>query len=155
MAGSWLQTQWTVVSGCGTLRRELLCMCCGSILRISSVLHGALMGACWRHALWIVRLWDAAKGKFKAVLQGHTDSLNTLAWSPDRRHFACASWDSGMRVREVSTCTCTCVLQPCRGGSRITSLAWSPCGGQLFVALNERQGGAMHIMSVTGYLRAE
>ena len=41
-----------------------------------------------------VRLWDAATGKVKITLRGHTDMVWSVAFSPDGRELLSASFDS-------------------------------------------------------------
>ena len=45
-----------------------------------------------------VRLWDVASREQLAVLEGHTDSVETVAWSPDGRMLASGSWDGTIRL---------------------------------------------------------
>lgn len=43
-------------------------------------------------------IWDAASGRQTAVLRGHTDFVNHIAFSPDGRHLATASSDATARI---------------------------------------------------------
>jgi WD40 repeat protein len=49
-----------------------------------------------------VRLWEAATGKEIRPNNGHTNSVNTLSWSPDGKSLASGSDDGTLRVWEVA-----------------------------------------------------
>jgi WD40 repeat protein len=49
-----------------------------------------------------VRLWDAASGDERAVLRGHTDWVNSVAFSPDGAVLASGSGWRGAAVDAAS-----------------------------------------------------
>ncbi|KAG1654153.1 hypothetical protein FOA52_002590 [Chlamydomonas sp. UWO 241] len=75
------------------------------------------------------RLWDVATGKERAVLTGHSESVRTLAFSPDGKTLATGSDDETARLWDVATGKERAVLT---GHSRgVTALAFSPDGKTL------------------------
>jgi len=45
-----------------------------------------------------VHVWEAASGKLLHALQGHTDEVSKVAWSPDGKHLASGSDDKTVKV---------------------------------------------------------
>jgi WD40 repeat protein len=49
----------------------------------------------WDPVVWI---WDAGTGAGLAALEGHTDHVKTVAWSPDGSRLAMGGADGTVRV---------------------------------------------------------
>jgi WD40 repeat protein len=49
-----------------------------------------------------VRVWDASTGAELNVLKGHTDSVNSVAFSRDGMRIVSGSYDETVRVWDVS-----------------------------------------------------
>jgi transcription initiation factor TFIID subunit 5 len=51
-------------------------------------------------------LWDLASGTLFKELRGHTDSITSLAFSPDSGLIASASMDNSVRVWDIRSMCC-------------------------------------------------
>jgi len=49
----------------------------------------------------VVRVWDRASGAGIALLTGHTNTIDSVRWSPDGQRLLTASWDSTIRLWDV------------------------------------------------------
>jgi WD40 repeat protein len=75
-----------------------------------------------------VRVWETATGACRSVLEGHSDWVNAVVFSPDEQLIASASRDRTVRVWETATGACRSVLHQPLPVSRI---AFSPDGRTL------------------------
>jgi WD40 repeat protein len=73
-----------------------------------------------------IRVWDAETDKvaFGSPLRGHTDSVRSIAISPDGKHFVSGSYDRTIRVWDMETEILDISLRGHRGS--VDCLAISP-----------------------------
>jgi WD40 repeat protein/tRNA A-37 threonylcarbamoyl transferase component Bud32 len=60
------------------------------------------------------------------TFDGHTDSIASLAWSPDGRRMATGGYDNQVGIWDVSTGNALVLKKA--GGDRVVSVAWNPVG---------------------------
>jgi WD40 repeat protein len=58
-----------------------------------------------------VRLWDAAMGTLQHALEGHTDCIQTVVFSPDGKLLASGSRDKTIRLWDITTGTTQQILE--------------------------------------------
>jgi WD40 repeat protein len=53
-----------------------------------------------------LKVWELARGRALATLEGHTASVTACAVTPDNRHVVSASTDHTLKVWDLATHTC-------------------------------------------------
>jgi WD40 repeat protein/serine/threonine protein kinase len=82
-----------------------------------------------------VRLWDVAKDRALASLDGHTNLVAAMIWSPDGKHIATVGAFGGdVRLWDAATAQCLRILPLHLDADR--ALGWSREGNVLFVGDN-------------------
>jgi WD40 repeat protein len=71
-----------------------------------------------------VRLWEVSSGKCLKVLQGHTNGIRLVAFSPDGSLVVSSSQDQIVKVWDVESGQCLTTLQD--HTSHIRAVAFSP-----------------------------
>ena len=102
-----------------------------------------------------IRVWDAASGAHIRTLEGHTDWVNSVAFSPDGRTLASGSRDSTIRLWDAAS---GAHIRTFTGHTwSVSSVAFSPDGGTLAsgsrdstIRLWDAASGA-HIRTLTGH----
>jgi WD40 repeat protein len=76
-----------------------------------------------------VRLWQVSDGAPLRTLEGHTNSVRSVAFSPDGQILASGSWDTTVRLWRVADGRCLCILEG--HTDLVWSVAFSPDGQTL------------------------
>jgi len=83
-----------------------------------------------------VRLWDATTGSALQTLEGHTDSVMAVTFSPDSKQVASASDDRTMRLWDAAT---GAALQTLKGHTgSVWAVTFSPDSKQVVSVSNDR-----------------
>ena len=92
-----------------------------------------------------IRLWDVNKGELLRVLEGHTNRVSSVAFSPDGTTLASGSFDNTIRLWDVATGN---QISPLRGHTGpVLSVAFSPDGKTLVSGSEDR---TVRIWDATG-----
>jgi WD40 repeat protein len=84
-----------------------------------------------------VRIWDATGGALLATLDGHTDFVNGVAFSPDGERLASASDDRRVRIWDAASYAPLATLKGHK--DRVNAVAFSPDGARLASASDDRR----------------
>ena len=79
-----------------------------------------------------MKVWDATSGQETLTLKGHTHYVTTVAFNPDGKRLASASWDQTVKVWDATSGreTLTLKLRSVRSDP-VSSVAFSPDGKRL------------------------
>ncbi|WP_405995056.1 helix-turn-helix domain-containing protein [Streptomyces sp. NBC_00986] len=113
---------WDVATG--TARGRLTAH--GRVVAVAFSPDGRTIAAA---AVTKVSLWDVASRKIRATLKGHTDTVWSVAFSPDGHLLATGSDDGTTRLWDAATGKPRAVLHG--NGAQVYSLAFSPDGQTL------------------------
>ncbi|KAJ5559388.1 hypothetical protein N7513_001787 [Penicillium frequentans] len=76
-----------------------------------------------------IRIWYPANGQYISIFEGHSDNVNSIAWSPDGSRLASASSDKIIRIWDPATGESVLTLEG--HSDSVNSIAWSPDGSRL------------------------
>ena len=96
---------------------------------------------------YLVVLWDASKGKETAVLEGHAERAQSVAFSPEGETLASGSVDGTVRLGDVAKREEMVVISP---GFWVESIAFSPDGNTLAFSVSFDFGGNIHLWDSLG-----
>ena len=77
----------------------------------------------------MILVYDAATGRCRRILEGHSHGVSSVSWSPDGGQLASGSDDNTVRVWDAASGRLARTLEGHSNG--VMSVSWSPDGGQL------------------------
>jgi len=84
----------------------------------------------------VVRVWDRETGATIALLQGHTNTIDSIRWSPDGQSLLTASWDGTIRLWNVRRSR---LLRTYEGHTdQVYMVRWNPDGKQFLSASRDK-----------------
>ena len=89
-----------------------------------------------------LKSWNTISNQVLATYNGHTDTINGVLYSPNRKHVASISKDKTLRLWQADNGKQLAVF---RGPGEIESLAFSPNGGHLVIG---GTGGKITLLSI-------
>ncbi len=93
-----------------------------------------------------IRLWDVATGEQLAVIEGHTEDITAVVFSPEGEVLASRSNDGTVRLWDVQTYSELAVLELPGGAG--AGLAFSPDGRLLAAAGGTGSDHTLHVWGV-------
>ena len=90
-----------------------------------------------------VRLWNATTGEHLSTLDGHTDGVKVVTYSPDGSLIATGGFDHSIRLWDAGTMTCISIL--IGYSDWVCDVVFSPRGDQIASA---GEGGTVKLWSV-------
>ncbi|GJJ70075.1 hypothetical protein EMPS_02424 [Entomortierella parvispora] len=83
-----------------------------------------------------VRLWNGQTGVLVFTLEGHTDRVTSITFSPSGNHLASGSWDRTVRLWDAQTGALVSFLDGADGV--FTSVVYSPCGHRIATGSSDK-----------------
>ena len=80
-----------------------------------------------------IDLWDSATGETLMTLEGHTNTVSVVRWSPDGTLLASGSWDNTVRLWDVNSGITVHVLKGWEALDSLDSIAWSLDGSRIAI----------------------
>ena len=100
-----------------------------------------------------MKVWDATSGAESLTLKGHTDPVRSVAFSPDGKRLASASWDGTVKVWDATSGAELLTLKGHSGS--VSCVAFSPDGKRLASASYDETVKVWDATPWTPALRAE